>query len=164
MHNVHAVPLDITDKTAIAALPTHLPAELDPVVDNAGIIVSDPVEGLSIDDLTHQLDVNVVSQIAVIQAVQAASNGHLPRGARRAPTLSSRQTTFWVPAASSFQWSTDGRLATASKQAEFATRGPEFNAPQSRRRPSRVRLRSGNRKDDPRGRGEPRSPHRAPQS
>ena len=72
LHNVHAVPLDITDRTAIATLPTHLPAELDAVVNNAGIIVSGPVEGLSIDDLSHQLDVNVVSQIAVIQAVLPA--------------------------------------------------------------------------------------------
>jgi len=42
------------------------------VVNNAGIIVSGPIEALSIDDLTHQLDVNVVSQIAVIQAVLPA--------------------------------------------------------------------------------------------
>jgi short-subunit dehydrogenase len=39
------------------------------VVNNAGIIVSGPVEGLSIDDLSRQLDVNVIAQIAVTQAV-----------------------------------------------------------------------------------------------
>ncbi len=67
--NVHAIPLDITDRSAIAALPDLLPAELNGVVNNAGIVVNGPVEGLTLDDLTRQLDVNVVSQIAVTQAV-----------------------------------------------------------------------------------------------
>lgn len=67
--NVHAVPLDITDRSAIAALPDLLPAELNGVVNNAGIIVNGPVEGLTLDDLTKQFDVNVISQIAVTQAV-----------------------------------------------------------------------------------------------
>ncbi|WP_059021492.1 SDR family oxidoreductase [Mycobacterium sp. M26] len=66
---VHAVPLDITDRAAIAALPDQLPPELNGVVNNAGIIVNGPVEGLTLDDLTKQLDVNVISQIAVTQAV-----------------------------------------------------------------------------------------------
>jgi NAD(P)-dependent dehydrogenase (short-subunit alcohol dehydrogenase family) len=67
--SVHAIPLDITDRSAIAALPDRLPAALNGVVNNAGIIVNGPVEGLSLDDLTQQLDVNVISQIAVTQAV-----------------------------------------------------------------------------------------------
>jgi NAD(P)-dependent dehydrogenase (short-subunit alcohol dehydrogenase family) len=67
--NVHAIPLDITDRSAIAALPDRLPVALDGVVNNAGIIVNGPVEGLSLDDLTRQLDVNVISHIAVTQAV-----------------------------------------------------------------------------------------------
>ena len=67
--NVHAIALDITDRSAIAALPERLPGELNGVVNNAGIIVNGPVEGLSLDDLTQQLNVNVISQIAVTQAV-----------------------------------------------------------------------------------------------
>jgi NAD(P)-dependent dehydrogenase (short-subunit alcohol dehydrogenase family) len=67
--NVHAIPLDITDRSAITALPDRLPAALNGVVNNAGIIVNGPVEGLSLDELTQQLDVNVISQIAVTQAV-----------------------------------------------------------------------------------------------
>ena len=66
---MHAIALDITDRSAIAALPHRLPAELNGVVNNAGIIVNGPVEGLSLDDLTQQLDVNVISQIAVTQPV-----------------------------------------------------------------------------------------------
>ncbi|KHO18191.1 SDR family oxidoreductase [Mycolicibacterium setense] len=67
--NVHALALDITDRSAIAALPDRLPAQLNGVVNNAGIVVNGPVEGLSLDDLTQQLSVNVISQIAVTQAV-----------------------------------------------------------------------------------------------
>ena len=67
--NVHAIALDITDRSAIAALPDLLPAELNGVVNNAGIVVNGPVEGLALDDLTRQFDVNVIAQIAVTQAV-----------------------------------------------------------------------------------------------
>jgi NAD(P)-dependent dehydrogenase (short-subunit alcohol dehydrogenase family) len=67
--NVHPIPLDITDRSDIAALPARLPASLNGLVNNAGIIVNGPVEGLSLDDLTDQLDVNVISQIAVTQSV-----------------------------------------------------------------------------------------------
>ena len=69
MPHVHAVPLDVTDRAAIAALPGHLPATLDGVVNNAGILVGGPVEGLNLDDLSRQFDVNVTAQIAVTQAV-----------------------------------------------------------------------------------------------
>ena len=69
MPRVRAVALDITDRSAIAALPDLLPAELNGVVNNAGIILNGPVEGLSLDDLAQQLEVNVISQVAVTQAV-----------------------------------------------------------------------------------------------
>ncbi|MGI9163498.1 MAG: SDR family oxidoreductase [Mycobacterium sp.] len=67
--NVHAIALDISDRAAIAALPERLPAELNGVVNNAGIVVNGPVEGLALDDLTRQFDVNVIAQIAVTQVV-----------------------------------------------------------------------------------------------
>ena len=67
--NVHPIQLDITDRSAVAALREHLPPRLDGVVNNAGIIVQGPVESLALDDLSRQLDVNVTSQIAVVQAV-----------------------------------------------------------------------------------------------
>lgn len=66
---VHPIQLDVTDRAAVARLGEHLPASLDGVVNNAGIIVQGPVEGTTIDDLSRQLDVNVTSQIAVTQAV-----------------------------------------------------------------------------------------------
>lgn len=66
---VHPTRLDITDRKSLSALPAQLPDELDAVVNNAGIIVNGPVEGLTLDDLSRQLDVNVTAQIGVTQAV-----------------------------------------------------------------------------------------------
>ena len=67
--NVHPIQLDITDRSQIAGLADQLPSTLSGVVNNAGIIVNGPVEGLALDDLSRQLDVNVTAQIGVTQAV-----------------------------------------------------------------------------------------------
>ena len=69
MPGVHPTRLDITDRASLDALSAQLPAELDGVVNNAGIIVNGPVEGLTLDDLSRQLDVNVTAQIVVTHAV-----------------------------------------------------------------------------------------------
>lgn len=69
MPNVHPTRLDITDRASLSGLAAQLPDQLDGVVNNAGIVVSGPVEALTLDRLEHQLDVNVVAQIAVTQAV-----------------------------------------------------------------------------------------------
>lgn len=69
MPHVHPVRLDVTDRSSVDSLAAQLPAELDGVVNNAGIVVNGPVEGVSPERLEHQLDVNVVAQIAVTQAV-----------------------------------------------------------------------------------------------
>ncbi|KQR97286.1 retinol dehydrogenase [Williamsia sp. Leaf354] len=67
--NVHPVRLDVTDPDAVAALTDVLPDRLDAVVNNAGIVVQGPVEGVAPADIARQLDVNVTGQIAVTQAV-----------------------------------------------------------------------------------------------
>jgi NAD(P)-dependent dehydrogenase (short-subunit alcohol dehydrogenase family) len=69
MPHVLPIQLDVTDRSAIARLSEQLPPALDGVVNNAGIIVQGPVEGLSLDDLARQLEVNVTAQIGVVQAV-----------------------------------------------------------------------------------------------
>ena len=69
LSNVHAIPLDVADRASIAKLSGQLPPALNGVVNSAGIIVNGPVEGLSLDDLSRQLDVNVTAQIGVTQAV-----------------------------------------------------------------------------------------------
>jgi NAD(P)-dependent dehydrogenase (short-subunit alcohol dehydrogenase family) len=63
------VALDITDAGQVAALPGALGERLDAVVNNAGIVVSGPVEALRLEDVRAQLEVNVVGQVAVTQAV-----------------------------------------------------------------------------------------------
>ncbi len=64
-----AVVLDVTDAAQVAALDSVLPARLDAVVNNAGIVVDGPLEAVALDELRRQLEVNVVGQLAVTQAV-----------------------------------------------------------------------------------------------
>jgi NAD(P)-dependent dehydrogenase (short-subunit alcohol dehydrogenase family) len=66
---VRPVTLDITSAQDIAALDDVLPGRLDAVINNAGVVVGGPLEGLPLDELRRQLEVNVVSQVAVTQAV-----------------------------------------------------------------------------------------------
>lgn len=66
---VHPTRLDITDRASLGGLAAQLPDQLDGVVNNAGIVVNGPVEGLTLDDLSRQFDVNVTAQIGVTQAV-----------------------------------------------------------------------------------------------
>jgi NAD(P)-dependent dehydrogenase (short-subunit alcohol dehydrogenase family) len=63
------VVVDVTDSEQIAALGEALPARLDAVVNNAGIVVGGPVESVSADEWRRQFDVNVTGQVAVTQAV-----------------------------------------------------------------------------------------------
>jgi NAD(P)-dependent dehydrogenase (short-subunit alcohol dehydrogenase family) len=66
---LHPIQLDVRDREQIESLPDVLDGHLDAVVNNAGIVVAGPVEALDLDELREQLDVNVVAQIAVTQAV-----------------------------------------------------------------------------------------------
>ena len=66
---VTPVSLDVTDAKQVAALDSVLPARLDAVVNNAGVVVGGPLEAVSTDELRRQIDINVVGQIAVTQAV-----------------------------------------------------------------------------------------------
>lgn len=66
---VTAVMLDVTDAAHVAALDEVLPERLDGVVNNAGIVVSGPMETVTSDDWRKQFDVNVIGQMAVTRAV-----------------------------------------------------------------------------------------------
>lgn len=66
--------LDVTDPERIAATAARVAAEVGPgglagLVNNAGIAVMAPLETLPLDDLRDQLEVNLVSQVAVTQAM-----------------------------------------------------------------------------------------------
>lgn len=63
------VTLDITDAEQVAALDATLPPTLDAVVNNAGVLVGGPIEGLPLDELRRQFEINVFGQVAVTQAV-----------------------------------------------------------------------------------------------
>ncbi|HET9104053.1 MAG TPA: SDR family NAD(P)-dependent oxidoreductase [Solirubrobacteraceae bacterium] len=63
------VALDITDPDQIQSLDAALPAHLDAVVNNAGIVVAGPVEAVGTDALRRQFEVNVIGQAAVTGAV-----------------------------------------------------------------------------------------------
>jgi NAD(P)-dependent dehydrogenase (short-subunit alcohol dehydrogenase family) len=65
---VTPVMLDITDPQQIAALERSLPDRLDALVNNAGVVVAGPLEAVPPAELLHQLDVNVVGQVAIDQA------------------------------------------------------------------------------------------------
>jgi NAD(P)-dependent dehydrogenase (short-subunit alcohol dehydrogenase family) len=67
--DLRSVLLDVTDADSIAAARTDLgDGPLAGLVNNAGIAVAAPLEFLPIDQLRHQLEVNLVGQVAVTQA------------------------------------------------------------------------------------------------
>lgn len=66
---ISSVIVDVTDAAHIAALADCLPERLDAIVNNAGVVISGPIETVSPDDWRKQLDINVIGQLAVTQAV-----------------------------------------------------------------------------------------------
>jgi NAD(P)-dependent dehydrogenase (short-subunit alcohol dehydrogenase family) len=66
---VSPVILDVTDAAQVAALDAALPGRVDALVNNAGIVVTGPLEAVAPDELRRQLEVNVVGQAAVTQAL-----------------------------------------------------------------------------------------------
>jgi NAD(P)-dependent dehydrogenase (short-subunit alcohol dehydrogenase family) len=58
---------DVSDSVGVAHAATQVES-LDGLVDNAGIAIAAPLEFLPPDELTRQLDVNVVGQLRVLQA------------------------------------------------------------------------------------------------
>ena len=61
--------LDVTDAGSIAAAKAEVGGrKLHGLVNNAGVAVSGPIEHVPLDELRRQLEVNLVGQVAVIQA------------------------------------------------------------------------------------------------
>jgi NAD(P)-dependent dehydrogenase (short-subunit alcohol dehydrogenase family) len=65
--------LDIGDGASIAAAAERVReatgGRLTGLVNNAGVVVPGPVEGVDLDELRRQLEINVVAQVAVTQAL-----------------------------------------------------------------------------------------------
>jgi NAD(P)-dependent dehydrogenase (short-subunit alcohol dehydrogenase family) len=70
---IEPVILDVTDEATIDATRERIDqvtgGRLAGLVNNAGIAMGGPVEALSLDELRQQLDVNVIGQVAVTQAM-----------------------------------------------------------------------------------------------
>jgi NAD(P)-dependent dehydrogenase (short-subunit alcohol dehydrogenase family) len=70
---MRSVLLDVTDPASVASAAAEVEGALDGkrlagVVNNAGVAISGPIEFVSPDELTRQLDINVVGQVRVTQA------------------------------------------------------------------------------------------------
>jgi NAD(P)-dependent dehydrogenase (short-subunit alcohol dehydrogenase family) len=66
---ITALELEVTSAEQIAALENSLPARLDALVNNAGIVVSGPLESLSTEQLREQFEVNVIGAVALTNLV-----------------------------------------------------------------------------------------------
>ncbi|MEV3903114.1 SDR family oxidoreductase [Mycobacterium sp. NPDC050551] len=77
------LPLDVTDRTAVATAADRVAAELGPVdlvFNNAGVQLISPIDDLRVDDWQRQIDLNVTGVMNVIgafvpQLVEAAAAG-----------------------------------------------------------------------------------------
>lgn len=63
------VMLDVTNDDHLADLASTLPARLDGVVNNAGVVVNGPMESVSTEEWRKLLEINVIGQLAVTRAV-----------------------------------------------------------------------------------------------
>jgi NAD(P)-dependent dehydrogenase (short-subunit alcohol dehydrogenase family) len=104
---IEPVELDIADDASVAALDAKLPAALDAVVNNAGIVVDGPVESLTAERLRQQFDVNVIGQVAVTRAVMPlirAAHGRIVF----VSSVSGRVSTPWTGAYNSSKFALEG--------------------------------------------------------
>jgi NAD(P)-dependent dehydrogenase (short-subunit alcohol dehydrogenase family) len=67
--------LDVTDADDVRRAAEAIGGRLDGLVNNAGIALAAPLEFLPLDELRRQLEVNVVGQVAVTQALLPALRG-----------------------------------------------------------------------------------------
>jgi NAD(P)-dependent dehydrogenase (short-subunit alcohol dehydrogenase family) len=72
---ISALILDVTNDDHLERLTEALPARLDAVVNNAGVVVPGPMEAVTTADWRKQLDVNVIGQLAVTRAVLSRLRG-----------------------------------------------------------------------------------------
>ena len=92
-----AVPTDVTDRKAVqrlAALALDRHGRIDGLVNNAGVSLHVPLDRLDTDEFTRVLELNVVSLVAMTQAVLPAMRAH---GAGRIVNVSSGSTRMAQP-------------------------------------------------------------------
>jgi NAD(P)-dependent dehydrogenase (short-subunit alcohol dehydrogenase family) len=69
---LRTIQLDVTDADSVRAAADAVGGRLDALVNNAGVVVGGVLEALDLEALRHQLEVNVVGQVAVTQALLPA--------------------------------------------------------------------------------------------
>ena len=75
-----ALKLDVTDEADVAAAAERVGAELQVLVNNAGVAVSGPVEVVPVEDWRRQMEINLLGQVAVTRALLPAvlrARGHI---------------------------------------------------------------------------------------
>ena len=92
-----AVPTDVTDPTAVrrlaeATLDRH--GRIDGLVNNAGVSLHTPLDRLDLDEFARVLQLNVISLVAMTQAVLPAMRA---RGSGRIVNISSGTTRMALP-------------------------------------------------------------------
>src|SRR4051794_471642 len=83
-NGLKAVKLDVTDPASVESARAEVEAALDGgrlagLVNNAGVAISGPIEFIAPDELTRQLDINVVGQVRVTQAFMRLLRRHRGR-------------------------------------------------------------------------------------
>jgi NAD(P)-dependent dehydrogenase (short-subunit alcohol dehydrogenase family) len=69
---LEALRLDVTSEADVAAAAERVGAELGALVNNAGIAIMGPIEGVSVEDWRRQMEVNLIGQVAVTRALVPA--------------------------------------------------------------------------------------------
>ena len=69
---IEPLELDVTDVEHVARAAKAVGSSLEGLVDNAGIAIAAPLELVPLDELREQLEVNVVGQVALVQALLPA--------------------------------------------------------------------------------------------
>ena len=133
-----ALLLDVTDAEQIAAAAAAIRSDVGPagffgLVNNAGIAVAGPLELVPLDDFRRQLEVNVIGQVAVLQAVLPLIRAAQGRIVNMSSISGRVAPPYLGPyAASNTPWR---RSATAyvPRCGLFASRFPSSSRPASRR-------------------------------
>jgi NAD(P)-dependent dehydrogenase (short-subunit alcohol dehydrogenase family) len=69
---VEPLRLDVTDEAEVEAAAATAGERLDALVNNAGVAVTGPIEALPVSAWRHQLEINLLGQVAVTRAVLPA--------------------------------------------------------------------------------------------
>jgi len=120
-----AVPTDVTDPTAVrrlveTTLDRH--GRIDGLVNNAGVSLHSPLDRLDLDEFARVLQLNVISLVAMTQAVLPAMRA---RGSGRIVNISSGTTRMALPGVGAYaatKAAVNMLTAVARRELEAATR------------------------------------------